>query len=137
MAEYPNRTDLQNKAQKVAKAAAKGQTYGAAGEQLAAQSMVPMASGDVTTPPVAAAAPQQQAPRAVPGMRGDFYRPTEAPMEPITAGMNMGPGINSLQAGIPQAFTESDVVLNMRALYAAFPSDDLAELIDFAANGVF
>ena len=41
--EYPNRSDLRNPANKIAKTAAKGQPYGQAGAQLASQAVVPMA----------------------------------------------------------------------------------------------
>jgi hypothetical protein len=42
MAEYSNRTDLQNPAAKMAATAAKGQAYGEAGAQIASQQAVQM-----------------------------------------------------------------------------------------------
>lgn len=120
---YPNRTDLQNKAQKIARSAAKGQTYGEAGQQLAAQKAVPMAK-----PPTENPQPQQF---TMPGTLGAFGRPTERPMEPVTAGAPFGPGASPLQAGtLPRMSTETSVMEQIRAIYAAYPNDDLANLID-------
>jgi hypothetical protein len=133
MAEYSNRTDMQNKAQKIARSAARGQTYGEAGQQMASQAMVPMASGDITTPQVPAGQPQE--PRPMPGMRGDLYRPTEAPLEPVTAGITQGPGIGPFEAGVPSPFSQNETTVLLQSLYQAFPNDDLGDLIDFAVNG--
>lgn len=78
---YPNRTDLGGQ---VPAQAAPGQPYGAAGEQMAAQRAVPMA-----------------APMIQPGAQGAFDRPTERPDEPITAGLDIGPGPGSEVLGLP------------------------------------
>ena len=121
--QYSNRTDLQNPARKVAKQAVKGQAYGEAGRQMAAQSIVPMAA-----PPTQAAAPRQY---ARPGTLGAFGRPTESPNEPITAGASFGAGATPLEAGtLPRLSTETSVMEQLRAIYAAYPNDDLADLID-------
>jgi hypothetical protein len=122
--QYTNRTDLQNKAGKIAKAAAKGQTYGQAGQQLQAQAAVPMAK-----PPTETAQPPRQF--AMPGTLGAFGRPTERPNEPITAGAPFGPGATPLQAGtLPRMSTETSTLEQIKAIYAAYPNDDLANLID-------
>lgn len=127
--QYQNRSDLRNPAGKVAKAAAKGQTYGEATKQMRAQAAVPIAA-----PPTEVAQPQQY---ARPGTLGAFGRPTEAPNEPITAGASFGPGATPLEAGtLPRLSTETPVMEQLRAIYAAYPNDDLADLIDsFSMEG--
>jgi hypothetical protein len=91
MADYSNRTDLQNPAAKMAATAAKGQAYGEAGKQMAAQQTVPMG-----------ASPASMMPQGVaPGSMGSLDRMTERPAEPITAGADFGLGPNMAQAGIP------------------------------------
>lgn len=127
--QYKNRTDLQNPARKIAKQAAKGQQYGEAGRQMASQSVVPMAA-----PPTQQAAPVQY---RTPGTLGAFGRPTEFPNEPLTAGASFGPGATPLEAGtLPRLSTETSVMEQLRAIYAAYPNDDLADLIDsFGTEG--
>lgn len=128
--QYPNRTDLSNPAQKVAKMAPKGQTYGQATQQLASQSAVPMASGDITTP----APPQPETPRVAPGSLGAFDRPTDRPDEPITTGAPFGPGANPAQLGMPSAMGGPNPIDEIRALYQMYPNEDLAALLDSAIN---
>ena len=130
---YPNRTDLQNRAQKVARQVAKGQTYGKATEQLESQRAVPMASGDVMSPeqPVAEAAPP-----VLPGSLGPLDRPTERPDEPVTTGANLGAGPTAAQLGLPSAFGGLNPLDEIRALYDMYPNRDLAALLEFATNGV-
>lgn len=127
--QYQNRSDLRNPAGKVAKAAAKGQTYGEATKQMQAQAAVPVAA-----PPTEVAQPKQY---VRPGTLGAFGRPTELPNEPITAGASFGPGPTPLQAGtLPRLSTETAVMEQLRAIYAAYPNDDLADLIDsFSMEG--
>lgn len=113
---YSNRTDLQNIAAKVAT----GQTYGVAKQQMDAQRAVPMGKS-----PVDVAAVQ----RPVPGTLGGLTRPTERPMEPITAGAPFGPGPSPVAAGIPMPSGDS-ALAELQAIYQMFPNDDLADLID-------
>lgn len=133
MAEYPNRTDLQNRATKVARSAAKGQTYGKATEQLRSQQMVPMASGDVVSPnrPEVGAATS-----IAPGSLGPLDRPTARPNEPITAGASVGPGPTAAQLGLPSALGSLNPIEEIRALYELYPNDDLAALLESAINSV-
>ena len=121
--QYPNRSDLRNPAGKIAKQAAKGQTYGQAGAQMAAQSVVPMGA-----PPTEGIQPQQP-PVVTPGAMGPLTRPTDRPTEPVTAGASFGPGPTpGTQFVVPKA---SDPVLNeLRGLYQAYPSPELADLLD-------
>lgn len=121
--QYSNRSDLRNPTKKVAKMAATGQTYGEAGKQLAAQSAVPVAPS-----PTSSSAPQRNA--ITPGSMGAFDRPTEAPNEPLTSGVDFGPGRNMAQAGIrPVPNLGNSVLQELITLYKLFPNDDLANAI--------
>lgn len=112
--QYSNRTDLQNPAQKVAKSAAKGQTYGKAAEQMRAQAAVPMAAPPTSPAPVA------------PGSLGELTRPTERPDEPATFGSIVGPGPGPEALGItptvPKVGSKRDLVERVRAVADAYPS---------------
>ena len=114
--DYPNRSDLRGG--KIPKMAATGQTYGEAGKQMASQSAVPMA-----TPPT------ENIPQVQPGQMGNLLRPTERPSEPVTAGASFGPGPTPMtQFAVPR---NNDPVLNeLRGLYEAFPSEELADMLD-------
>jgi hypothetical protein len=116
-----NRFDLQNPAQKIAKSAAKGQTYGKATEQMASQSAVPMGASpsDVS----ASRAAKQSAKLTSIGA------PTQRPDEPITAGANFGAGPNMYQAGIPMTTQTNMALEELRAIAMAFPNDDLDDLL--------
>ena len=119
--QYPNRSDLRNAGGKVAKQVAKGQTYGEAAKQMASQSAMPVASAPTDARP--APSPIQ------PGQLGAFNRPTERPTEPVTAGASFGAGPTPrTQFTVPR---NNDVVLNeLRALYSAYPSDELADMLE-------
>jgi hypothetical protein len=124
MSDMGNRTDLQNPAQKIAVAAARGQTYGKAGEQIASQKAVPMA-----------APPTDRVQRPTPGGLGDLSRPTEFPNEPLTSGADFGMGPNMMQAGIPVSSPGFNETLEeLRVLYRQFPNEDLASLISALTN---
>lgn len=110
-------SDIQAGTNRVAIQAATGQTYGEAGKQIAAQRAVPMG-----TPPT-------EVQRPVPGTLGSLTRPTERPMEPITAGANFGAGPSPVGAGIPQPAGDN-ALEELRMIYQMFPNDDLADLID-------
>jgi hypothetical protein len=110
-------SDIQAGTNRVAIQAATGQTYGEAGKQMAAQRAVPMG-----TPPT-------EVQRPVPGTLGSLTRPTERPMEPITAGAPFGAGMGPVGAGIPQP-TGDNALEELRMIYQMFPNDDLADLID-------
>jgi hypothetical protein len=114
--DYPNRSDLRGG--KMPKMAATGQTYGEAGKQMASQSAVPMA-----------APPTENIPQVQPGQMGNLLRPTERPTEPVTAGASFGPGPTPMtQFAVPR---NNDPVLNeLRGLYQAFPSEELADMLD-------
>lgn len=113
--QYPNRSDLRNPAQKVAKMAATGQTYGAAGEQLRSQEIVPMGAAPTDT------APQQTSrPRPTPGSLGSLTRPTEMADQPISMPTQRTPMMFN---------TQDPVIEEISMLYAMYPNDDLADLL--------
>jgi hypothetical protein len=113
-------SDIQAGTNRVAIQAATGQTYGEAGKQIAAQRAVPMGA-----PPTEA--PQIQ--RPVPGTLGALTRPSERPMEPITAGAPFGMGPSPVGAGIPQP-PGDNALEELRMINQMFPNDDLTDLID-------
>lgn len=122
MAEYPNRTDLQNPAKKIAKQAAKGQTYGEAGKQMRAQEAVPM--GQAPTE----AAPAPTRPRPTPGGFGPLDRPTERPADSLIGSANQQAGQSLLPMRDP-------VIDELEVLYRMYPNDDLADLISALKYG--
>ena len=127
--QYSNRTDLRNPAKKMAATASKGQTYGEAGKQIAAQRAVPMGS----SPSDIVSAPQKQ--RPTPGSLGDFSRATEAPQEPVTAGANIGAGPTAFQAGIVgPPMVGNSVLAELVVLNQLYPTDDLKNLISILTD---
>lgn len=120
MATYANRTDLQNPTNKMAVTAAPGQTYGEAGAQRAAQQAVPMG-----TP---------QAPVVAPGSLGPLDRPTERPLEPVTAGnpMGAGPGAEALVTPLPDTLMaggKQDLINQVRYVYSKYPNTAVLQLL--------
>ena len=120
MATYPNRTDLQNPTKKMAVTAAPGQTYGEAGAQRAAQQAVPMG-----TP---------QAPVVAPGSLGPLNRPTERPLEPVTAGnqLGAGPGVEALVTPLPDTLMaggKQDLINQVRYVYSKYPNTAVLQLL--------
>jgi hypothetical protein len=119
-------SDVQAGKNRVAIQAATGQTYGEAGKQMAAQRAVPMGGAPTDVAPTAT-------PRPVPGTLGSLTRPTERPTEPITAGAPFGAGPSPMAAGMPIP-TGDQALAELRAIYAMYPNDDLADLIDSATR---
>ena len=124
--QYSNRSDLRNPAKKMAAKAAPGQTYGEAGKQVAAQRAVPMAAPPTDVAPTAT--PQQ--PRVAPGSMGPLSRPTERPNEPLTAGAPFGPGRTQQLGGYIGPRNSDPILDELRALYATYPSEELADMLD-------
>lgn len=111
MAEYPNRTDLQNSATSTARYT--GQTYGEGKRQEQSQQMVRPGR-----PPTEA---QPRAPRPV-----ALTAPSQRRDQPITAGASFGPGMSPMQAGIrPQILPDTSLVDRLIALHDIYPSDRL------------
>ena len=115
MAAYGQRTDLN-----MTPTAVPGQTYGEAGAQIAAQRAVPMAASPAPS----------NAPVSAPGQNGPLDRPTERPQEPLTSGAPFGPGRNSTQNAYIGRRNGDPILDELRALYASYPSDELANMLD-------
>ena len=124
--QYPNRSDLRNPTKKLAAKAAPGQTYGEAGKQIAAQQQIPMAA----SPQPAVTPPQTTVERPRPGQFGPLDRPTERPDEPLTAGAPFGPGRTTQVSGYAGVRNSDPILDELRALYAAYPSEELADMLD-------
>lgn len=106
--------------------AARGQTYGKRKQQMEAQRAVPMGRSPVETQAA------QTAQRPQPSLPGSFTAPTARPNEPITAGAPFGPGPGPIAAGIPDnQQVEDDALIEMRAIYRMYPSQELADIIQF------
>lgn len=118
---YAQRTDLQASPQAIK--AAPGQAYGAAQLQREMQAAVPIAGTAVPVPTPGAPAGASPAPQGpMPGM--GFADPTGRPDEPVMAGAPVGPG-----GGPEMLGGQDDVVMQLRAVYAAFPSEDLRAIL--------
>lgn len=118
---YAQRSDLAGSPQAVK--TAPGQAYGAAQMQREMQQVMPVA-GTAVPPPAApnSSAVMSAAPGPTPGM--GFADPTSRPDEPVMAGAPVGPG------GGPEMLGEGDdVVMQLRAVYAAYPSEDLRAIL--------
>jgi hypothetical protein len=85
----------------------------------------------MTASPGAPAAPASpSAPTSTPGQYGPLDRPTERPQEPVTAGAPFGPGRNSTQNAYIGRRNGDPILDELRALYASYPSDELANMLD-------
>lgn len=115
---YKNRSDLRS-TQPVR--VATGQSYGQAGQQVAAQRVVPLPTAQASMAQVAQLAPPQVMPNETP-----FNAPTTRPGEAPTAGLPIGPGAGP---EILNLDPDEDVELQLRAWYEKSPNSDLADLI--------
>ena len=107
---YPNRSDLN--ADRQAPRAPAGRPYGERKAAMDAQRTIPL--------------PAQSGPRVIP-----LDAPTERPDEPLTAGLSTGagPGPEALMpTGLP--VQEMEIIANLRAMYRAFPSNDLLRFLE-------
>ena len=98
--------------------AARGQTYGKAGQQMEAQRAAPMRK-----PPT-----EQKVARPMPA--GSLFAPTARPNEPITAGAPFGPGPGPAAAGIPMITPEQQAIEQLRQIAVAYQLDDLLDAVD-------
>lgn len=113
-AQYGNRQDLQQGQRKQPVARIPGQDQGVQAEQIRSQQALP-----VTTAPM-----PQQLTQPVP-----LSAPTQRPNEPLTAGVDIGAGPGSSPLALP-ADDGDPTIGELRALYMAFPSEDLRELLE-------
>lgn len=99
--------------------AARGQTYGKAGQQMEAQRAVPMRK-----PPT-----EQKFARPMPA--GSLFAPTARPNEPITAGAPFGAGVGPEALGVPMMPNVMDEsVRELRMIAQSFPNTELSDLLD-------
>lgn len=105
---YPQRVDLSTVKPPIA--AAPGQAYGKAKEQIDAQKAVPIQA----PPPLA-----------------PLDRPTDRPDEPLTAGMPIGAGPGP---EVLPAFGD-DSLTHLRAIFTRFPDPHLRELLEAMEAG--
>lgn len=128
MAGYAQRVDLLGASKKSPVTTAKSKTYGDSVASRASQQAVPMgAAPDLAQMPVA---PRRQLPTVSP-----LSGPSDRPNEPITAGMNFGPGPNAQQAGIPIVVNQqASAVDQLRQIVRMHPTDDLLDLLDGYGN---
>lgn len=123
---YAQRTDLNLNTQAIRAGPSAG--YGQRVAQEEAQRAVPLAGAA----PAPAGAPRQ-APRAFvdPDDVPTPGQPTRRPQEPLTAGLPFGPGPGPREVlGAPDVLGD-----RLRALYLAYPTQELAELLEAYAAG--
>ena len=127
---YSNRSDLNDRSNVVPMMAATGQAYGEAGRQMDAQRAMPIAAPapPVTAGPVASSPATGPAPTPVTPLGA----PTQRPGEPVTAGAPLGPGPNSVV--MPSA--NDDLRMRLGAMYQAFPTEGLRELLEAMDEGM-
>lgn len=105
-----------------------GQTYGVAGQQLAAQQSVPLPQ---------LGAPGAAAPATVSGggapMPPPIDSPTDRPGEPLTTGIASGPGPGPEVLGMAQPDPDPTVAL-LKGLLARYPNADLQALVAQASS---
>lgn len=131
---YPNRSDMRNPAAKIARQAATGQTYGEATRQMEAQRAVPMGASPAQVE-AQRIAERSARPRPVPGQVVDLFGPSTNG-RPITDGLDVGPGRNAMQAGVPKRIAPQNPVLDeLQMIYQMFPNEDLADLISAFRDG--
>jgi hypothetical protein len=75
-----------------------------------------------------------QAPVIAPGSLGNLDRPTERPMEPVTAGnpLGMGPGAEALVPAMPADYTigsRQDLIDQVRYVYSKHPNSAVFQLL--------
>lgn len=127
---YPNRSDLRGG--KVAAKTVPGQTYGKATEQMQAQRAVPMAAPPTDQSPTPVQTQQPQVAPITPGQVADLTAPTQRPNEPITAGMDFGPGPTSAIFGPtsrPAPGSNRDLAERVRAVASLYPNPALLQLL--------
>lgn len=114
--------------------AATGQQYGMRKQQMDAQRAMPVAAPpSPALPPTTGGAPAPAGPALppapAPGQVVPLDAPSMRPDEPVTAGLPVGPGAGVEALG-PFAGQGEDVGMQLRAIYAQFPNEDLRSLLE-------
>lgn len=106
-----------------------GLPYGQGQAQMQQQTSAPMAGNPVASAQVSAGS-AEQAPQ-IPSTIG-MFEPTQRPDEPITAGMDFGPGPDSSVLGMPNLPKQDDPTIRaIQALYMQDPrNEDLRLMIE-------
>jgi hypothetical protein len=122
---YGNRSDL-NTNRTLPVQTAPNQPYGVAGQQADAQRAIPLRP----QPSPTGGAPVSGAPTAGPVPQTPVVpltAPTTRPDEPLTAGVDIGPGPGAPPMSQPAA---DPLIEELRAVYLAYPNEDLRELLE-------
>jgi hypothetical protein len=99
------------------------QQYGEAEKLRRAQEAVPMGASPTD---VQARQEQRAMRKPVP-----LDAPTSRPQEPITAGMDFGPGPNRLAVGLPSMFDERRAAaVEIMQIAAAYQTEDLMDMVE-------
>lgn len=120
--------------------APKGQEYGQAGQQLAAQGIQPMAAAPVASrgrPRVNGANSGGNAGQGgglVPGDIPGLTDPTAMPNTPITAGLPSGPG-PGLEALSTAGFGPQELSM-LRGIYLRYPNEDLRRQLEWTESNL-
>lgn len=106
-----------------------GLPYGQGQAQMQQQTSAPMAGNPVASAQVNAGS-AEQAPQMPPTI--GMFEPTQRPDEPITAGMDFGPGPDSSVLGMPNLPKQDDPTIRaIQALYMQDPrNEDLRLMIE-------
>ena len=104
-----------------------GLPYGQGQAQMQQQTSAPMAGNPVAAAQVSADS-AAQAPQMPPTV--GMFEPTQRPDEPITAGMDFGPGPDSSVLGVPNLPKNDDpTIRSLQALYMQDPRNEDLRLI--------
>lgn len=124
----PQRTDLNAPKKQLAIQTPPSNQYGQAAKLRRAQEAVPMGASPVEVEAM-------QKPRIMPGDLTPLNAPSARPLEPVTAGANVGPGPSAFAAGIPSAYNEkAAAIMELREIAKLFPTDDLYDMLDKYGN---
>lgn len=134
---YSNRHDL-NPVQ--APKAPTGQTYGAAGQQVAAQQAIPLPGAGAG--PVAPGPPPGGAPSGAPapptgpapGELPSLHAPTDRPNEPLTNGIASGPGAGPEALAPPDPLVKGAAFLNSLGKAADPATQRLRDMVNAAVG---
>lgn len=115
---------------------ATGQPYGVAGQQAAAEKAIPLPNSGATPPvPTRPAVPQSSSVQLPPGQPVQtgptpvpLHAPTQNPAEPVTAGIDSGPGPGSEIMGITP--DHQMLLAKLRGVYSQAPDEDIRGMIE-------
>jgi len=111
-----------------------GQGYGVAAQQQAAQRAIPVSSQPIasapTAPKPASSVPTRQVPQQ--DLSVSLFHPTERPNEPITHGVDIGPGAGSEALNLPaqQQQTAAQYLTDLAA--SPYANDQITSLARYA-----